>query len=248
MKQKTLFIEGKRNDQVGTIDQNRAFAGVADSNLSLQNAFSTLFEQVISPIDTRFIIEMTGGWKAALKHFAKSLKSENGENMGLLIDFIDIDSSQKAPVERGDRCKTLLSQLELWIQNGELPNQAAFYFGAFQKVFFMKMKMEGWILSQFEIIEECYGSANFNRTAFNAQKKRLIKTHASELPKPDEVLHELLRYFEVERNGKTRKMGYQKGRHDAELIRRLDAHKLMDDFEDVRNLVAFLKNGQPDEN
>ncbi len=107
----------------------------------------------------------------------------------------------------------------------------------------MVQKMEAWILSQPEVIERCFGALpEKERERFEQQKKRLFKSPASIIPNPDDVLKELLRCYSIERQGKSNTMKYKKVTHASQMLRRLDVHQLLRDFEDVRMMVEKVNS------
>jgi Domain of unknown function (DUF4276) len=107
-------------------------------------------------------------------------------------------------------------------------------------VFFMIQRMESWILSQPEVIEEVF--------AYYKSKSDLIKNDPSILNKhpenilyPDEVLNTIFqRYFVINKAGKMKKLKYGKLKHSPDLIEKLDLQKLRNAFEDVERLVLKI--------
>jgi hypothetical protein len=239
-KKVTVFVEG--NTHVApTTEFNRAFAGVAEPENILQTAFNALFEPVISPL---FIFEMKGGWKAALKRFAETQPAVPKTHLLLLLDYADRDSGTPSFSDAAEKKqRQLLPLVQEDIVNQRIPEYAYDFSENFDRIFFMIQKMEAWILSQPEVIERCFGALpEKERERFEQQKKRLFKSPASIIPNPDDVLKELLRYYSIERQGKSKKMEYKKVTHASQMLRQLDIHQLLRDFEDVRMMVEKVNS------
>lgn len=245
MEKAIIFAEGQPEQPVVVSPTERAFVGVAEPAFSLQTAFNVLFSEVMPP--SIFVFEMQGGWKAALKNFAREQSSDMRPDLMLLLDYADRDahspqfSSQDE--KKGLQLAPLVKEYE---EEGEIPHLASDFKESFDRIFFMVQKMEAWILSQPEVLETCFGVGNLDtKTAFEAQKKRLIKYPASSTNDPDKVLSELLRYFKVKRQGRLRSLEYGKVKHASQMLRQLDIQRLMQDFEDVRMLVEKINRQFP---
>ncbi len=237
-----IFTEGRGELNPVESSTERAFAGIADDDTGqmLRNAFTFLFEQEIPQLKALFLFQMSGGWKAALKSFAKSLNAESLHQNHLLIDFQDV------PAHLVSKKENLAQQVEEYLEKGEIDAPIVDYFKAsFLDVFFMVQKMEAWILSQPEVIEKCFGHLEYNRTKFEARKGKELALAASSIKDPDSVLNELLRYFEKpDKNGNFRKLKYEKGgkvRLAYEMLTKLSMKQLMTDFEDIRGLVDKIR-------
>ncbi|MBK8568088.1 MAG: hypothetical protein IPN76_33450 [Saprospiraceae bacterium] len=173
--------------------QLNRLAGIADDETGqmLRNAFTYLFEQEIPHLKTLFLFQMSGGWKAALKAFAKSLNTESTHQNCLLIDFQDV------PEHSSSKQDALVKQVEEYFEKGEIgASTVDFFISSIQDVYFMVQKLEAWILSQPDVIEQCFGHLEYNRTKFEARKGKELALAASSIKDPDSILNELLRYFE----------------------------------------------------
>jgi Domain of unknown function (DUF4276) len=246
MRKVLVFVEGGQPEQIAPTSTNRAFAGVAESEFPLQSAFNSLFSEVIPA--TTLIFEMKGGWKAALKTFIEEQHPNFSDNRLLLINFEDRDpGSPKFSNSTEKKTLQLTPLIQKYVDDGEVQAIDHHLTEALANIFFMVRQMEAWIISQPEVLETCFGSKNLNTQAsFEAQKKRLIKAPASSTKKPADVLAQLIRYFKVERQGKIRSLEYRKVKHASQLLRQLDIHKLIQDFEDVRELAEKIRQSQND--
>lgn len=244
MKKGIVFTEG-RGVESSQPPIERAFEGVAEIELLLQNAFTNLFEQEIPDLRTIFLFEMNGGWKSALFAFVNALIPENEGMKCLLIDYADIPGSdleikkrslQNALEEKNQKSGLILPSLELSLY--------------FDEIFFMVQMMEAWILSQPDVIEQCFGDLlpQLKKGKFEKKKAKRLSKHAQAIKNPDEVLNELLQYFEKpNKNGIPRTLKYEKGgkvKLAYQMLIKLNLQKLMRDFEDVRNLVNKIKASQ----
>ncbi len=200
MKKAHVFVEGQPERPTAGIVNDRAFAGVAEPEFSLQSAFNALFSGLISP--AIFIFEMQGGWKAALKNFAFENIAKSRPETLLLIDFEDRDpGTPKFSDANGKKNLQLLPLIELYLKEAELPDNHQNT--ALNSIFFMVQAMEAWILSQPAVIELCLGAKNLsNRETFERRKAALIKAPASQTKNPDVVLAQLVRDFKIERQEK----------------------------------------------
>lgn len=108
-------------------------------------------------------------------------------------------------------------------------------------VFFMIQRMEAWILSQPEVIEEVFGYFK-SKPVLVKDDSLILNKHSETILHPDEVLNTIFqRYFSMIRNGKTKKMKYGKLKHSPDLIEKLDLQKLRNTFEDVERMVLKIK-------
>lgn len=92
-------------------------------------------------------------------------------------------------------------------------------------VFFMIQEMEAWFLSQPEILDEFY------RTKISHQ---IIKKPAKDILHPAEYL------MDITKN--TDKGVYHKIRHGVQLLMKLNADLLAEEFPDFRNLIDKIRN------
>lgn len=117
------------------------------------------------------------------------------------------------------------------------------------KIFFMIQEMEAWILSQVDKIEEFGKTEGLIRKKANEAIKNnsLIKNkHPEQINKPSEKLDTILRqYFDVVkiRRGKEQKKGkrYSKVKDGPRLIGLLNLSILMQDFDEAKRLVDYIK-------
>lgn len=91
-------------------------------------------------------------------------------------------------------------------------------------VFYMIQEMEAWFLSQPGILENYYGTDISGK---------IPKKHASEIPNPSDFLNNII-------YSKKRKK-YHKVKHAVDLLQKLDANKLINEFEEFNRLVKTLK-------
>ena len=105
------------------------------------------------------------------------------------------------------------------------------------KVFFMIQKMESWILSQPEVIENYCNESNFIRKKDGERIEFDIK--AEEINHPEQKLNSLFMKYFIDRNGKKAK--YHKTKVAPKLIEKLSLSKLIEDFDEVENLMKTFK-------
>ena len=89
----------------------------------------------------------------------------------------------------------------------------------------MIQEMEAWFFSQPEILDSYYSEKI---------SKKIPKRLAKEIPNPSDLLYKLTK--------STRKGKYHKVVHAVDLLQKLDANKLMNDFDDFKGLIKTLKN------
>jgi hypothetical protein len=89
-------------------------------------------------------------------------------------------------------------------------------------VFFMIQEMEAWFISQPNILDDFYSTEI---------SKKIPKKLATEIAHPDE---------ELQKWTKDTKEKYHKIKHGVELLQKLDARKLCEDFEDFEQLIKKL--------
>ena len=106
-------------------------------------------------------------------------------------------------------------------------------------VFFMIQRMESWILSQPEIIEEVF--AYYKSKLGLENDASILNKHPETIINPDKVLDTIFqRYFSITKNGKTKKLKYGKLKHSPDLIEKLDLQKLRNTFEDVERMILKI--------
>jgi Domain of unknown function (DUF4276) len=107
-------------------------------------------------------------------------------------------------------------------------------------VFFMVQRMEGWILSQPEVIEEVFKKDKVKDDLIK-DDSQIQNKHPETILNPDFVLDKILqRYFIVKKGNKEKKLKYGELKHSPDLIEKLDFQKLRDTFEDVEALVQKI--------
>jgi len=92
-------------------------------------------------------------------------------------------------------------------------------------VFYMIQEMEAWFLSQPEILDDYYSGKI---------SKKIPKGLASAISKPSDLLYKITK--------SSKKKKYHKVVHAVDLLQKLDATKLMVDFEDFKRLIETLNN------
>jgi hypothetical protein len=241
MKKGIVFTEGRGDETPAHLPIDRAFQGVTDIQPLLQNAFTSLFEQEIPDLKTIFLFEMNGGWKSALFAFVKALSSERESMKCLLIDYSDIPGNNLE-----NKRISIQSVLKEKSQNSDLIPllDLSQYYG---EIYFMVQMMESWILSQPHVIEQCFGNflPEIKKVKFEKKKAKQLSKEVQDIQKPDKILSDLLGYFEKpNKHGLPRTFKYEKGgkvKLAYEMLSKLSLKKLMEDFEDVRNLVAKIR-------
>jgi hypothetical protein len=133
--------------------------------------------------------------------------------------LIDLDGSKDKKIQRLD--------------DNKLTDIQAF-------VFFMVQRMEGWILSQPEVIEEVF-KKDKAKDDLVKNDSQIQNKHPETILNPDFVLDKILqRYFVVKKGNKEKKLKYGKLKHSPDLIEKLDLQKLRDTFEDVEALIQKI--------
>jgi hypothetical protein len=204
----------------GVVPNEKDSVLTVDNSQRFRESFRKLLSQLVNNQSFKIIIENRGGYPHTIKSFKNSLLKN--ENSFLLIDL------DKPPTER-------VNQISYFkIENEQ------------DKVFFMVQKMEAWILSQPEKIEDCYKLLKRVNTEQPISEDNLLKDkHPENIYQPDSVLNTILqRYFEYEKKGKVKKKKYGKLKDAPDLIEKLEVEKLKSTFQDVKRIhdVLFLKN------
>jgi hypothetical protein len=91
-------------------------------------------------------------------------------------------------------------------------------------VFYMIQEMEAWFISQPEVLDDFYSERISGK---------LAKKAANLFSEPDKELQRITK--------NTKRGTYHKVRHGSMLLRKLNAHKLYDDFPDFKRLVDSLQ-------
>ena len=109
-------------------------------------------------------------------------------------------------------------------------------------IFFMVQRMESWILSQPEVIEEVF-KKDKAKPDLVKDDNQIQNKHPEIILNPDFVLDKILqRYFVVKKCGKEKKLKYGKLKHSPDLIEKLDLQKLRNTFEDVEVLIQKINS------
>lgn len=182
---------------------------------ALRESFNKLFSSVLKD-SIKIIIDIRGGIEHTINYYKKCVESDSQ-----VLLLIDLDDSK---IERNNKIISYgLSEYN-------------------ESIFFMIQKMEAWILSQPNVIEECYSHLKSSTTKISTDNNILNK-NIEDIPHPDFVLKTIFaRYFEVLKNGKKSKFIYGKLKTTPILIQRLDIHKLMEDFEDAKLLIQRINS------
>lgn len=107
-------------------------------------------------------------------------------------------------------------------------------------VFFMIQRMESWILSQPEVIEEVFKKYKA-KVDFVKDDSQIQSKHPETILNPEFVLGVIFqRYFSIIKAGKTKKLKYGKLKHSPDLIEKLDLQKLRNTFEDVERMILKI--------
>ena len=202
----------------GVIPNEKDAVLTIDNSQRFRESFRKLLSQIIDNQNFKIIIDNRGGYKPTINAFKNNLLKN--ENSFLLIDL------DKPPSERE-------SQIEYF----GIKNEQA-------KVFFMVQKMEAWILSQPDKIEDCYKSLKRKEPEKAISEDNLLKNkHPELISRPDVALDTILRkYFEYEKHGRTKNKRYGKLKDAPLLIEKLEVRKLKDTFQDVANLHKVINN------
>jgi len=99
-----------------------------------------------------------------------------------------------------------------------------------ESVFFMIQEMESWFLSQPDILNKYYGKTVTGKEMSDV----LTKKNATEISEPKDEMKKITRNL-----NKGEK--YHQISHAVELLERLDADKLEQDFPDFKRLIETLK-------
>jgi hypothetical protein len=215
----TLYMEG------GVLANPRVPSLAINNSAALRQSLKLLFEQGIDDTLFRFIIEMGGGEKQAIKFFEEKHKLDS--NALLLID-LDNPKSQK--------------EVKLaWVCDGwGIATE-----DAKARIFFMIQTMESWILSQPDKIEHCYLGDKISTKPL-AEDEILAGKHPEDIAKPADKLNTLLaRHFEYDKAGKKKKRKYASKLKDAaDLIEKLDLARLRKDFDEVEALITRINSSK----
>ncbi len=222
-----LYIEGKLSEISNNPIADQTFAGVADGVELLREGFHKLFEKELPELKINIIIEMGGPWTLTLKKLA-SKEEEIMKASLALVDYQDLSGDS-----RTGKVEWALTYL---LEKGIVMNDAQKKICK-ENIFFMIQQMEGWFLSQPEVIEECLKKYKSTKDLLMSDLK-LTGIHPSAIKKPADVLGVLLgRYFERE---KGKKMKYHKVKHATIFLQNLDTTKLKADFQEFANLINVM--------
>lgn len=200
----------------GVVPHEKDSVSTVDNSERFRKSFRKLLNQLIANQNFKIIIENRGGYKPTVNGFKNNLLKN--ENSFLLIDL------DKPSAERENQI------VYFGIENEQ------------EKVFFMVQKMEAWILSQPEKIEECYQFLKRKEAEKAISEDNLLKDkHPENIYQPDSVLNTILqRYFEYEKQGKIKKKKYGKLKDAPDLLEKLDTEKLKATFADVQRICEHI--------
>ena len=114
-------------------------------------------------------------------------------------------------------------QRELDLEKNKLTNYR-------DSIFFMVQEMESWFLSQPDMLDEYYGPTKTNKKISDSIPKRI----PADIPNPKELLKKATKDLN---KGEV----YHEVKHAVDLLLRLDASKLENDFPDFKRLIEQLK-------
>jgi len=97
-------------------------------------------------------------------------------------------------------------------------------------VFYMIQEMESWFLSQPDVLDSYYGKTITGKKI----SEIMTKQSPAEIPTPKKEMKKITQNLN---KGKE----YQEVKHATELLKRLDATKLENDFPDFKRLIEQLK-------
>ena len=107
-------------------------------------------------------------------------------------------------------------------------------------VFFMVQRMEAWILSQPEVIEDVFKHLKVGNSQIK-DDNQIKDKHPENLVYPESILNTILqRNFINKKAGIKKNLKYGKLKHSPDLIAKLDIEKLKVTFEDVRLLMEKI--------
>ncbi len=210
----TIYIEGLQSD-------NSAVLTIDNSAIFREN-FHKLFSQKLSSTEFNLRIQPFG----SITQARQMLKLMDTQRINAVL-LIDLDAPKERREERLNQYKSFDTT----------------------KIFFMIQEMEAWILSQIDKIEEFGKTEGLirKRDHEDMNNNSLIKNkHPEEINRPSEKLDTILRqYFDVVkiRRGKQRKIGkrYSKAKDGPKLIGLLNLQILMQDFDEAKRLVDYIK-------
>lgn len=196
--------------------QNDSVRTVSNSQ-RLREAFYKFFSQELDHFDFKLEIEMSGGWIQTKQNWLNSLASN--PNTFILVDL------DKAPGRENER----LLELQIGEANREL-------------VFFMTREMEAWFLNEPEIFDSVFSHLKRIKIEQNISEDSSIKDKdIRDIPKPSSVVKVILgRYFRVQKNGKIKKMKYNKMREGADLLEAISLAKIKSSFPNIMNLIDTI--------
>jgi len=216
----TIYIEGvpSENPAVLTVDNSAIF----------RESFHQLFSQKLSSTEFNLQIKPFG----SITQSRKMLEHIETQKINAVI-LIDLDASKEKREERLNQYKPFDTS----------------------NLFFMIQEMEAWILSQIDRIEEFGKNEGLLRKRDNEaiNNNALIKNkYPEQINKPSEKLDTILRqYFDVVkiRQGKERRKGkrYSKAKDGPKLIGLLELQILMQDFDDAKKLIYYIRKFSEEE-
>jgi hypothetical protein len=228
-----IFIEGepppKKQEPLENAVTNSA--DLFENTLTLQEAFTRLFEQAGLSRRVHTLV-LAGGTTAAAKAFAQA--AVKGENVFLLID-----TDEDTKVHRVE-----MTQNKIAVANNNV-DKTAFD----NRIFFMERECEAWFLYN-DVIARWYktqtSDANLQKNAdvniANVLTTFLKNEKPSETLEPDKVLDKVLKAcFQTKRKGIAIQKSYKKVSVCADFLLASKIQDLENRFEDVKRLVERLK-------
>lgn len=201
------------------LNREAATIGVAPS---LREAFNVLFKKEVNPIKFSLSVD-TFGSVYNTKKILERTKAQNPQPLFL----IDLDCPKGYKKQRLDD---------------------NYYPEDWLRIFFMIQKMEAWILSQPEVIEQ-YGIQNnffIKRDILPISNNTLIKNkHPEEISDPDNVIKTIFRqYFKSIKkvHGKPKPKNYFKTKDAPELIKLLNTQELRATFDEFQMLIDKINS------
>lgn len=200
-------------------DQDTTF----DNSVFFREAFNRLFYQSIKESEFNIVIQPIGSITKSASYLKKI--NTKGENAILLVDL----ETSKINKQK---------KIDIYFKDSNSDD-----------IFFMIQEMEGWILSQPQILER-YGELEnliVKKNISEISKNSLLKDkHPEDIVKPSDKLKTLFKqYFstETKRRGKIIKTNknYSKTKDAPKLIQLLNLKNLELIFEDAENLVKRIQ-------
>lgn len=202
----------------GVLSNVNISASTINNSEKLREGFHKLLSKMVNPDKFNLVVEIGAGEKNAAKSFKQYANLD--DNVSLVIDL--------------DRSKSLRIQKLEYLEVEEFE----------KRVFFMVQEMEAWIISQPDVIEECFNARYIReKVDFKIENDELFLIHPEAVSKPSEKLKVFLgRYYSEMKGNIKKKKKYGKLKDAPLLIENLDIHKLIATFDDIRLLKTHIEN------